>query len=127
MFKLLLLIVLVVTVFSSRAQYVGHATLSTSHKADTLVDNLTSTKFILDTSRIFITAIDANGKQLWKTDPWKDNKLDAYRVKRPILAEFYFVNNLHTNNQEVIWIIYNNTQFGIVDKRTGKFTWFGQD
>ena len=125
--KLFFAIVFILTVFTTNAQYVSHYTLDTKHKADTLFDKLTSTKFILDTSRILIVAIDANGKQLWKSDPWEDNKLEAYRVTRPIIARFHFANNQWTDNKEVIWIVYNNTQFGIVDKKTGKFTWFGQD
>jgi hypothetical protein len=127
MLKLFLIITFTSAALRSNAQYVAHYTLDTKHKADTIVDHSTLTKFILDTSRIVITAIDANDKLLWKTDPWEDNKLDTYRVKRPIIARFYFANNQWTDNKESIWIIYNNTQFGKVDKKTGKFTWLGQD
>ena len=90
-------------------------------------DDSTKILFILDTSQVFITAIDSNGTQLWRTDPWKDNKLEKYRVDRPIIVYFSLENNERTDNKEAIWIVYNNTQFGIVDKSNGKFTWFGQD
>jgi len=103
---------------NSSKQLAAHATLS---------DDSTKTLFILDTSQVFITALDSNGRQLWRTDPWKDNNLEKYRVERPIIVYFSFENNERTDNKEAIWIVYNNTQFGIVDKSNGKFTWFGQD
>jgi len=107
--------------------YVAHATLGNHIKKFTLTDTISGTKFILDSTQIYVTAIDKSGKQLWRTDPWKDNKLEEYRVKRPIIVSFDFANNKWTNNREVIWIVYNNTQFGIINKSNGKFTWFGQD
>lgn len=107
--------------------YVGHAKLNNNLKNRTLVDSIDGTKFTIDTTQIYVTAIGKNGKQLWCTDPWKDTKLMEYRVKRPIIVQFDFANNKWTDNQNVIWIVYNNTQFGIIDKSTGKFKWFGQD
>ncbi len=124
--KTTLFISLCLFVSVCRGQHV-HYTLNTEHTADTLIDTITAMEFILDTSRVYISAIDAKGKLLWKTDPWKDNRLDEYRIKRPIISSFYFANNQWTKNKEIIWIVYNNTQFGIVDKKTGTFTWFGQD
>ena len=111
-----------------QGQYViGHATLKSNIKNYTLIDTISETKFILDSTQIYVTAVDKNGKQLWQTDPWKDNKIEEYRVKRPIIVLFEFAKNKWTNNKEVIWIVYNNTQFGIIDKSNGKFTWFGQN
>ncbi|OYU96550.1 MAG: hypothetical protein CFE21_09200 [Bacteroidetes bacterium B1(2017)] len=110
-----------------QTQYVGHATLNNNLKNRTLIDSLTGTKFVLDTAQIYVTAFHKSGKQLWQTDPWKDNKLMEYRVKRPIIVRFDFANNKWTDNKNVIWIVYNNTQFGIIDKSTGEFKWFGQD
>jgi hypothetical protein len=99
-------------------QLAAHATLS---------DDSTKTLFILDTSQVFIIALDSMGRQLWRTDPWKDNHIEMYRIQRPVIVKFFFANNEWTNNKEAIWIVYNNTQFGIVEKANGKFTWFGQD
>ena len=130
--------------------YIAHATLSGRPKSDTLVDKITSTKFIIDSARIYITAIDASGKQLWRTDAWKDNGLEEYRVKRPVIARFSFYNyyygdsiiyvdklkgrqvkeierNRDKYSREVIAIAYNNTQFGLIDKKTGLFHFKGQD
>jgi len=108
-------------------EYVGSAKLENKLKNFVLVDSIAMTKFIVDSMQIFITAFDSNGKELWRTDPWKDNKLMEYRVKRPIIVYFSLSKNKWTDNKEMIWITYNNTQFGIIDKQTGKFTFFGQD
>ena len=110
-----------------QTEYVGRAILDNCVEKFTLVDTISGIKFTLDSTQIYVTAIDKSGKQLWRTDPWKDNNLMEYRVKRPIIVKFGFANNQWTDNKEVIWITYNNTQFGIIDKLTGKFTWFGQD
>lgn len=127
MLKFFFAIISIASASICKAQYVSHATLRVTHSADTLTDGFSSTKFIVDTSRIFVTALDGNGKLLWRTDPWKNNNLPAYRVKRPLIVDFYFAKNEWTESKEVIWIIYNNTQFGIIDKKTGNFKWFGQD
>jgi hypothetical protein len=95
-------------------------------KSDTLTDSSTGVKFIIDKDRIFVKAIDKAGKQLWKTDPAIDNKLEEYRVKRPIIVYFHFLKT-RTTGLEVIGITYNNSQFGYLDKKTGKFKFEGQD
>ena len=92
-----------------------------------LIDSTTKTKFILDSTQIYITAIDSNGKQLWRTDPWKDNKLMVYRIKRPIIVHFRLGYSAWSGKTQIIGIRYDNSQFGFIDKLTGKFTWLGQD
>lgn len=84
-------------------------------------------KFTLDAERINITAYDSLGRIVWRTDPWLDNKLMTYRLKRPRIIYFGFMNDERSDNKEVIEIDYNNTQFGVLDKRSGKFTFWGQD
>jgi len=85
-------------------------------------------KFILDTLHIYVEAIDENGNRLWKTDPWSDAKLPVYRqIKRPQIVTFWLRNDSTTNNKEVVAIMYDNSQTGFIDERTGKFTFFGQD
>lgn len=97
-------------------------------KKRVLKDSATKTKFILDKDQIYVTAVDSNGKQLWKTDPWKDNKVMVYRIKRPIIITFTLTKDpAWTKNVEVIWIGYDNSQFGALDKQTGKFTFYGQE
>jgi hypothetical protein len=107
-------------------EYMARAILPTEFKADTLVDHASNMTFVLDSTRINITAYDSYNKVVWRTDPWSDNKLTAYRVARPTIV-YYQLQKKVGFEEEVIWITYNNTQFGTVDKATGKFTWMGQD
>ena len=113
-------------IFSS-AQYISHYTLTTEYKADTLTDKESGTRFVLDSSRIYIMALDKQGRKLWKTDPWKDNRIDSYRVDRPVIVSFELGESKRDNHQEVIWISYSNTQFGTINKANGKFNFMGQD
>jgi hypothetical protein len=99
----------------------------TSPYKDTLIDNLTGSRYYLDTAQIYIYAFDQFGKLQWKTDPWKDNSLMEYRVKRPKILYFRFRKDEWTDSVEVIAILYNNSQFGYLDKLTGKFKFQGQD
>jgi hypothetical protein len=96
-------------------------------KEYTLIDQEFKMKFLLDSQRIHIDAYDSLNRLVWRTDPWLDNELMMYRLKRPRIIYFAFANEERTGNKEVIWIEYNTTQFGILDKETGKFTSFGQD
>ena len=111
----------------AQSQYVGHATLKNKVKSEILVDSLTGVNFHLDSTHIYITAINPSGDTLWRTDPWKDNKLSKYRVKRPVIVYFNFGIDKRNDNKEIIWITYNNTQFGHLDKESGKFHFKGQD
>lgn len=125
-------LLLVLCCFSSyfcfgQQQYVSHHTLDTEFKAITLTDAATGNQFILDSTRIMVTAFNPQGKQLWRTDAWKDNHLEAYRVKRPVISYFAFGKDIRDEKTEVIWLTYNNTQFGLLDKKTGAFRWLGQD
>ncbi len=128
--KSIVVLVLVLGLFfpaitkAQTVSYVAHYTEKDQIKHDTLVDKQDGTKFIIDRKRIFITAIDKNGKQLWKTDPATDNKLEEYRTKRPTIVYFEFSNEL---KKQVILISYNNSQAGYIDKQTGKFYFQGQD
>jgi hypothetical protein len=119
--------VLLVFIFPaiSYGQQIVHAIEGNHIKKDTLTDN-NGVKFIIDKDRIFVKAIDKNGKQLWKTDPAIDNHLQEYRVKRPHIVYFFFsiqhVDALEgTEKEEVIIIGYENNQFGYLYKETGNF------
>jgi hypothetical protein len=109
-------------------QYVAHYTLPVQLKAITLTDAATGNRFVLDSTRIIVTAFNSQGIEIWKTDAWRDNELEANRVPRPIISYFAFGKDvLHKKRKEIIWITYNDTQFGFLDKQTGAFTWLGQD
>ncbi|WP_201983543.1 hypothetical protein [Hymenobacter rubidus] len=114
--------------FGQNVTYIGHSTLNERPKIYVLVDKATATKYILDSTRTYITAIDSNGKQLWKTEAHQSN----YRVKNPVIVYFAFDNaafdnGLNKKGEEVIRIVYSNTQFGTIDKKTGAFLYLGQD
>ncbi|HEY0655476.1 MAG TPA: hypothetical protein VGD65_20215 [Chryseosolibacter sp.] len=123
--RILLSIIMTISAACCFGQYTGHATISKKVKQRTLVDE-SKIRFELDSSQVTITAFSENGKLLWKSDPWLDNKLPNYRVERPYIVYFALGKNENTN-EEVIRITYNNTQFGTIDRRTGKFTFHGQD
>ena len=106
--------------------YVAHYIERDHIKSDTLTDNNTGVKFIIDKDRIFVKAVDKTGNQLWKTDPATDNMLPEYRVKRPVIVSFQFQRKINSGAEE-IGIRYNNSQFGYLDKKTGKFQFAGQD
>jgi len=125
--SLLLLLLLPVLLNAQTTTYTGHSNLKNRIKNYTLTDSITGGTFVLDTTNIYITAFDKSGKQLWRTDPWKDNDLGIYRVQRPVIVYYSLANSDRANKEEVIWITYQNTQFGYIDKKDGKFTFLGQD
>jgi hypothetical protein len=112
---------------SAFGQYISHHTEKDRIKVDTLIDKKNGDKFIIDKQRVFITAIDKSGKLLWKTDPAIDNKLEKYRTDRPTLVYFSFGDDRTKSKKEVIWLSYSNTQFGYLDKKSGRFIFQGQD
>ncbi|MVN74821.1 hypothetical protein GO988_00620 [Hymenobacter sp. HMF4947] len=126
--------------YGQRHNKIYEATFDSSLKAHVLIDKASFTKYVLDTARVYITAVDSSGRQLWKTHPREANKLEPYRTSKPIIWRFYFdnfspddyiskkekrkklKNGTLDKGREVIWIVYNNSQLGFVDKRTGEFT-----
>lgn len=101
-------------------------------KAILLTDKKTNLKYVLDSFHIYITACTANGDSLWKTDPWRDNRIEEYRTKRPIIVDMAFGSDkgYHSKtkkDEKVLWIRYSNTQFGFVNLRTGEYLFCGQD
>jgi hypothetical protein len=124
---ILVVIFLLAFSFVSRGQsYIAHYREPNHIKADTLIDGKTGVKFIIDKDRIFVKAINKAGKQLWKTDPAVDNKLEEYRFKRPVIVYFQ-LQKTQVNGLEEIAVSYNNSQFGYLDKKTGAFQFEGQD
>ena len=93
-------------------------------KGDTLMDRTSLIKYIIDSTRIYITAIDGDGKQLWKTDPFVDGKLPGFRVVRPVITGIRFTN---AEDKEIIAVGFSDHQFGVLYKKTGEFTYLGGD
>jgi hypothetical protein len=120
-------IIMIVSTFLpaiSSGQYISHYVEKDRIKIDTLIDKTNGVRFIIDKKRINIKALDKLGKVIWKTDPSIDNKIPEYRVKKPIVVYFAFRTK---EKREVIVISYSNSQFGYIDKKTGKFHFEGQD
>jgi len=102
-------------------------------KSVKLTDSISNDSYILDSAHITITAYDRFDKKIWSTDPYKDNSIEEYRTKRPIIINYgfgkspnYFPDKIK-EGLKVIWITYNNTQFGFIDIKTGKYYYCGQD
>lgn len=100
---------------SVRGQYISHATLKDKIKNDTLIDKSTGNKFFIDKKRIYITAIAKDGKQLWKTDPAIDNKIEKYRTDRPTIVYFGLGIDDSQEKNAVLHMVYSNTQFGYLN------------
>jgi hypothetical protein len=96
-----------------------------------IMDSLNNNYYILDSSHIYITAYNKVGQKLWKTDPYKDSKIEEYRVTRPVIVNFEFITSHwcygRDKSKKSIWINYNNTQAGYIDLNSGKFHFCGQD
>lgn len=94
---------------------------------------MTHHKYVLEKDYISITAYDDKKNILWKTDPYLDNRIHFYRTKRPKIIQFrfgrspdYFPEKIMPGIK-VIWITYNNTQYGFIDLATGMYYFCGQD
>jgi hypothetical protein len=92
-----------------------------------LVDSNSGIKYVLDSSRTFITAYKKNGKILWRTNPQKENNIKLFMYSDSSIYYFYFYSDKSTGNIEQILIAYGNSYEGFINKKTGKFTFFGQD
>lgn len=92
-----------------------------------LTDSATGVKYVLNRKRNFIAAIDVRGNILWETDPRETADVGEYRVTHPKIIEMGFRYNVEGLYHDVIFIRYNNSQFGYVVKETGQFVWQGQD
>jgi len=123
----LLILCLAIISKGQTVKYFSHYIEKDHIEKDTLADKNTGYKFIIDKERIYITAIDNTGKVIWRTDPVIDNKIEKYRVKRPVIVFFAFGPERTKEKREVIFISYNNSQFGYLDKTSGKFSFEGQD
>lgn len=119
-------------VYDSQGNIVGGSHIIFSSKNEVkILDSATNNYYILDSSRIYITAYNKDGQKLWKTDPYKDSKIEEYRVTRPEIVNFNFITSHWCYGKEKskksIWINYNNTQAGYIDLNSGKFHFCGQD
>ncbi len=93
-----------------------------------LKDTATSARYILNARRNVVTAVDSNGDLIWKTNPRKDNNLQPYRIKRSKIDFMSFTTPGGVSlGDSVIYIRWDNSQFGTLSKATGQFMWRGQN
>jgi hypothetical protein len=99
-----------------------------------LRDPKTKILYILESDGRHISAITPAGKLLWSRNPFVDKKLSTYRLVYPLIVYFDFPDpawwKIHRHLGPVsdfIAINFNSSQFGAVNKKTGDFTFFGQD
>jgi len=76
--------------------------------------------FYVETDGRHVTAIQPDGTILWSKDPFADSHLALYRTQTPRIAYF-------TLTDKSINIIFNSSQFGTMDIKTGYFTFQGQN
>jgi hypothetical protein len=116
-------------IYNAQGKVIGGSHIKTTPgKIIKLVDSLTKNYFILDANHVYITAFDKTGKKLWKTDPYKDSNMGEYRTNRPIVVNFTFESdNWCSGKTKVIAITYDNTEFGYLDIKTGKYFSCGRD
>ncbi len=121
-------------IYDGQGNVIGGSKIKKGHQTSVkLIDSTTTNYFVLDSAHILISAFDKLNKKLWITDPYKDNSIEEYRTKRPIIIQYGFGESSrdYSDNvkkgQKVIWITYNNTQFGFIDLKTGKYHFCGQD
>ena len=102
----------------------------------TYKDPVSETTFHVESDGRHITAIDADGKILWRRDPFVDRKLEPYRSAKPVIVyigretDQRTIDNLTKKglgNGSYLKITFDSTQFGAVDIKTGDFFWGGQD
>lgn len=121
------------TLGKAQVSYVAHYSYSDGPKVSkTIVDSQTNNYYVLDSQHIYITAFNKDGIKLWQTDPWKDNGIEEYRTKRPLIVWFQFGLSHREYDQrykghKVIHISYSNSQFGELDLANGHYYFAGQD
>ena len=99
-----------------------------------LRDAKTKIIYYLESDGRHVSAISPDGKLLWSRDPFVDKKLSPYRTPLPIICYFDFVDpawwKIHSYlgpADDFICVNFNSSQFGVIKKETGDFTFFGQD
>jgi hypothetical protein len=92
-----------------------------------LKDAKTGTRFILDTTRTHVIAINSKGVQMWNITPYEDTTSLSYLFTHPTIVTFCFAKNDFSKNKIVIWVEYSNTNTGYINKENGHYSFIGQD
>jgi hypothetical protein len=92
-------------------------------------DAALKTVFYVESDGRHLSAITFEGKILWTRNPFVDAKLEPYRYPEPRIIAVGPSQGLVKPDPKVTFIAirFNSSQFGVVDTRTGDFTFLGQD
>lgn len=89
--------------------------------------------FYVESDGRHVAALSKEGNVLWHRDPFTDSKLQLYRTKQPRIVwigqpQKWMVEAMSSKGAgRFISISYNSSQFGVIDIKTGDFTFMGQD
>jgi hypothetical protein len=98
-------------------------------------DPKTGIAFYAESDGRHLAATGEDGRLLWVRDPFKEKGLCAYRTTRPVLAQIGppdqremigLIRPLDARDS-YIGIIFDSSQFGFVNERTGDFDFAGQN
>jgi hypothetical protein len=75
-----------------------------------------------------VSASTADGKLLWRRNPFVDAQMEPYRWTKPVISQIGAARDLgFTGDPDVIWIRFNSSQVGWIDPRAGDFRFVLQD
>jgi hypothetical protein len=88
--------------------------------------------FYVESDGRHVTAINPDGKILWSREPFGDAHLEFYRTKTPRIVYIQRIDDAHNwmlkgKSGKYIGTRFNSSQSGILDVKTGDFTFMGQN
>jgi hypothetical protein len=89
--------------------------------------------FYVESDGRHVAAIGQDGKLLWHRDPFADARLEYYRTRQPRIVRLgqpqkWMVEAMTGKGSgKFVCISYNSSQAGVLDMKTGDFTFMGQD
>lgn len=111
-------------------QYVGHATLAYRGPV-AYVDKKLHLVVYAETDGKHLSAIDSEGHVLWTSAPFSDAHLKPYRIAEPRIVQIYaplpWMLEGAKEKSAFVALAFESTQFGVVDLKSGKFFFLGQD
>lgn len=128
MLRMLAVAILCVTSSAQAKPRIAHATLP-YHGPVAYVDRKLQVAFYAETDGQHLSAIAFDGRVLWTRTPFLDAKLEPYRMANPrivwIGAPLPWM--IKGAKGSFVAITFESTQFGLVDLKSGDFTFLGQD
>lgn len=87
------------------------------------------TTYVVAEDRRQVRAFNQDGSLRWKANPFKDANLGPYRFPHPQISYIGKPQpwQLEGHDRDSIAILFNSSQFGIINARSGTFTFQGQD